>query len=294
MRKIALIAVVAFAAACGSSTTDPVVSTGSIRFANLSPTINAIDFCIKPTGGTYSPPIMNALGGGGAAGLVYGGFGDKMVSKYVSYDAGTYVVAVLNKNVVGASCATSPLTLNVTIGANTKTLVALVGDDSVTGYAPTLTSYVDAVAADATRVTIRFINTGFYAHLMPVPPFDVGYNTNLAGSVYTPILTSIAYPGAATGPTGVVNGYALVNPALITAPATTVYTCQAGTNPSITGACQTLTLPGGSSSIVAGVVATAFVIGDALSLPNGLFCGDNTPQVPATWPYTMCVSNAVP
>jgi hypothetical protein len=215
-----------------------------------------------------------------------------MVSKYVSYDAGTYTVAMIDKGVLGATCAASTMTRDITIGANTNTLVALVGQTGIA--APALTSYVDATTPDATRVTIRFINAGCYNHAITVPAFDIGYNTNTAGSVYTPILTNVAYPAAATGPTGVVNGYALVTPALITAPATTVYTCITGTNPSITGMCQTLTLPGGTSSIVAGVVATAFVIGDATALPNGLFCGDNTPQVPSTWPYTMCVSNSLP
>jgi hypothetical protein len=290
MRKIALIAVVAFAAACGSSTTDPVVSTGQVRFANLSPSYAAVDFCIKSTGGTYSAPILNALGGGGAAGLVFGGFGDKMVSKYVTYNAGTYTVAMIDKGVSGATCATSTFTRDITIGASTKTLVALVGQTNVS--APALTSFVDATAADLTRVTIRFINTGFYLGAITVPAFDIGYDTHLAGSVYTPILTNVAYPAAATGPTGVVNGYALVTPSIITSGTTTVYSCQAGTNPAtVPPSCQPLTLPGDPSAITGGVVATAFVIGEATALPSGLFCGDNTPQFPADWPYTMCVSN---
>lgn len=290
MRKIALLAVVAFGAACGSSTTDPVVSTGQIRFANLSPSYAAVDFCIKSTmaGSTYSAPIVNAIGG--TAGLVYGGFGEKMVSRYVSYDAGAYTVAVFDKGVSGASCANPAFTLNLTVGADTKSLVALVGKTGLS--APALNSYVDATTPDATRVTIRFINAGFYGGIMTVPAFDIGYNTNTTGSVYTRILTNVAYPAAATGPTGVVNGYALVLPSIITTGATTIYSCVTGTDPTTPGpTCAPVTLPGDTSAIRAGVVATAFVIGDIPTAPNGLFCGDNQPPTPADWAYSMCVSD---
>ena len=97
MRKIALLAVVAFAAACGSSTTDPGVRDRVLRVANLSRSVTAIDYCIRRPAATYSAPVM--AGPRRDAGLVYGGVKvEEMIDrKYVTYTAGSYTIGVFNK-----------------------------------------------------------------------------------------------------------------------------------------------------------------------------------------------------
>ena len=287
MRKIALLAFVAVAAACGSSSSDPVVTTGEIRFGNLNQSYAAVDYCIKPAGGAYSNPIMTAIGG--TNGLVYGSFGDQMISRYVSYSSGTYTVAAFNKT--GGSCANPIATLDVTVGSGTKTLVALVGQNGVTGGTAALRSYADATIPDPAKIVVRFINAGFVPPplspvTIPIPAFDIGYTTPLV--TYTTILTNVAYPTYATGPAGVVNGYASVAPSILSA-STTLYSCSSGAVPP-SPFCGTIALPSGFTA-TGGILASAFVIGNIPTQPNALFCGDNQPAPVANYPYSMCVSD---
>lgn len=293
MRKIALLAVVAFAAACGSSTSDP--GSGFLRVANLSPSVAAIDYCIKAAGGTYSAPVMAGLGA--TDGLVYGGYGEKMIGKYVSYTAGNYTIGVYDKGLLGASCTNPAYTLDVTISNGGSYTVALTGQTGVTGGAVALRSYTDASTADATKVIIRFVNTGFLqVPPMPspsvLPAFDIGYQ--LLGGTFTLLFDNVAYPGFAAATNGVnANGYNAVNPSIL-ATGTTLYSCGHGFTPATPGACQEIALPTGAP-ITGGIIASAFTIGNYGTDENfSLFCGDNQPAPVLGYPYALCVTNTAP
>jgi hypothetical protein len=291
MRKIALLAVVAFAAACGSSTTDP--GSGLLRVANLSPSVAAIDYCIKAAGGTYSAPVMAGLGA--VDGLVYGGEGEKMIGKYVTYTAGSYTIGVYNKGLLGASCANPGYTLDITIANGVSSTVALIGQTGVTGGAVALRQVTDASVPDATRVLIRFMNTGFLqVPPMPspsvLPAFDIGYL--LLGGNYTVLFNNVVYPSFAAAGNGVdANGYNAVNPSILGS-GTTLFSCAHGISPgTVPGACQEIQLPTGAP-ITGGIIASAFTIGNYGTDPVfSLFCGDNQPPPLAGYPYSLCVTN---
>lgn len=290
MRKIALLAVVAFAAACGSSTTDP--GSGLLRVANLSPSVTAIDYCIKAAGGTYSAPVMAGLGA--VDGLVYGGEGEKMIGKYVTYTAGSYTIGVYNKGLTGSSCANPGYTLDITIGNGVSSTVALVGQTGVAGAAIGLRQYTDASTADATKVIIRFMNTGFLqVPPMPaatvLPAFDIGYQ--LLGGTFTLLFNNVAYPGFAAVGNGVdANGYNAVNPSILTT-GTTLYSCGHGFTPATPGACQQIALPT-VAPITGGVIASAFTVGNyGTDAVYALFCGDNQAPPVLGYPYSACISN---
>ncbi len=294
MRRIAILSMVTFLAACGSSSSSS-PGTTYLRVANLAPDVAAIDFCVGPTGGTLSAPVM--AGAGASDGLAYGANFpaplslSKMVSKYFAFDAGATTIAVYDKNLSGSSCANPLVQLtNQNLAADGHYLVALVGQTAA-GAPHQLQLFTDEAAAVADKVVIRFVNAGFLqlsGATTVLPAFDIGYQ--VAGGAFTKIFDNIAYPGIAAASTSVdANGYAQVNPSVLTA-GTTLYTCLHGTvPPAVT--CQSIALPT-SGAIVGGVVASAYAVGNSTGLATAgtsLFCGDNTAAPVADYKYSLCL-----
>jgi hypothetical protein len=284
MRKIALLAVVALAAACGGSSSTP--GTGYLRVANLSPDLGDIDFCIAPAGTTtFTGPVM-ANTTGGTAGLKFGGDGSLAISKYFSYEEGNYDVRIISKG--AATCGTPLVTAsNVALGNGVYKLVAAVGATGFTGAGHATAVFTDETTAASNRVNIRFVNTGLLA--LPggtqtaMPALNIGFTV---GGTYNGIFTNVAYPGtgAAVAPVDA-NGYASIDPAGITAGAQ-ITTCL---YPATSGAtCQSAPLPTGTV-ITGGMVASAYVIGIAGVAPNATLCGDNQTPIP-NYPYSLCIA----
>jgi hypothetical protein len=285
MRKIALLAVVAFAAACGGSSSTP--GTGYLRVANLSPDLGDIDFCIAPAGTTtFTGPVL-ANTTGGTAGLKFPGDGSMAVSKYFSYEEGSYDVRIISKG-AGATCATPLLTASsVSLGNGVYKLVAAVGNTGFAGAAHATAVFTDETTAASNRVNIRFVNAGLLALPGPtysaMPALNIGFTV---GGTYSGIFTNVGYPGigAAVAPVDA-NGYASIDPTGITAGAQ-ITSCL---YPATSGAtCQSAPLPTGTV-ITGGMVASAYVIGIAGSLPNALLCGDNQTPIP-NYPYSLCIA----
>ncbi len=207
MRKIALLAVVAFAAACGGSSSTP--GTGYLRVANLSPDASnlAIDFCVRASGTTtWSNPVMAAAGYN--TGVVYGGTGSTagalQMTKYFPYDAGSYDVAVYAKGLAGAGCANPVATLtNVSLADAGYRTIALVGINATPpAVQRKLVAFTDTVSPAAGKAAVRVVNAGILA--LPgadpaaLPAFDLGITTASTG--YVKVFGNVAYPGiAATG-----------------------------------------------------------------------------------------------
>jgi hypothetical protein len=301
MRRIALLSAIAVLAACGGSSS---TGTGYLRVANLSADLGPLDFCVRPTGGTYGSPVMAGVptptGGSaslGASGLVAASTLDEgafAVSRYFSYTEGTYDVAIYQKDLAGASCANPLLTASgVSLGANAYKLVAAVGMTGATGAGHAVVTFTDETTVSASNVLIRFVNAGILAlpGAAPValPAIDVGVTT--ASAVYLPIFTNVAYPGKAAAAAPVdANGYATVSAANFSG-AVSLTVCPTSLTPA-SGLCQSTAVPAGA--ITGGVVASAYVIGLAGVPPNALLCGDNTTIPPiggVTWPYSACTTN---
>ena len=284
MRKIALLAVVALAAACGGSSSTP--GTGYLRVANLSPDLGDIDFCVAPTGTTtFTGPVM-ASTAGGTAGLKFGGDGSMAVSKYFSYQEGNYDVRIVSK--ASGTCTTALVTAsNVALGNGVYKLVAAVGANGFAGAAHATAVFTDETTAASNRVNIRFVNAGLLA--LPggtqtaMPALNIGFTV---GGTYNGIFTNVSYPsiGAAVAPVDA-NGYASIDPAGITAGAQ-ITSCL---YPATSGAtCQSAPLPSGTT-ITGGMVASAYVINIAGVAPNAALCGDNQTPIP-NFPYSPCIA----
>jgi hypothetical protein len=305
MRRIALLTAVAVLAACGSSSSS---GTGYLRVANLSPDLGPLDFCVRPTGGTYGSPVMASVptptggsGSLGAAGLVAADptsiEGGLAVSRYFSYTEGTYDVAIYQKDLLGASCANPLLTASsVSLGANEYKLVAAVGKTGAVGAGHALVTFTDEKTVSSSNVLIRFVNAGLAtldgSAFFALPAIDVGVTT---ASAYQPIFTNVVYPSkAATVAPVDANGYATL-PAASFSGAVQLTVCPTGKTPSTVvppQVCQSQAVPAGA--ITGGVVASAYVVGIAGFAPNSLLCGDNTTIPPVggvTWPYSACTTN---
>jgi hypothetical protein len=284
MRKIALIAVVAFAAACGSNSTP----TGYFRVANLAPDNAVVDFCVRTNGTTsWGSPVMAGLGEAG--GLIYNGGsgieGAFQVSRYIGYTPGAYDILVFNKT-SGTTCATTPIAtlLNVSIADGGYKLIALTGNAAV---AHTLVPFVDHTSVSAGNVAIRFINAGFSpGGATSAGPISVYVST--ATITNQPVLLDIPYPGkapASTVPPVDADGYAVVAAAAFSGIAT-LKICPAGEDPATYPYCATTEIP--EKTITANTIATAFTIGDPMGTPTALLCGDNASTPYAGWNYSMC------
>jgi len=304
MRKVALLSLVAVFAACGSSSSNT-TGTGYVRVGNLAPDLGALDFCVRPTGGTYGSPVMAGIGGGlGSAGLVAAGSVDEgsfAVSRYFSYTAGTYDIAVFQSGLLGASCANPLLTASsVSLGDGVYKLVAAVGKTGATGAPHALVTFTDERTVTSANVLIRFVNTGLATldgtNFFPLPAIDLGVTTASTG--YQAIFTNVAYPGKAAQTAAVdANGYATV-PAASFSGAVDLTVCPTGFTPATVVppyVCQSIPVPAGR--ITGGVVASAYVInvaGFPPGVPNSLLCGDNTVLPPiggVVWPYSACTTN---
>ena len=133
---VATMADAADSAAADSSATDSTTLDAGdagdalIRFANLvSDLASAVDFCVAPSGGSFTTPYMNAQGV--SAGLAY-----KDVSEYAALPpASGFTVRVV---AAGSSSCTSALAADVAVGPSTAaspttvTFTGLSGDGSNT------------------------------------------------------------------------------------------------------------------------------------------------------------------
>lgn len=269
MRKIALLAVVAFAAACGSSSSAP--APGNIRLAHLAFGAPAVDFCWAPQGTTaFTGPAMK--GASDVAGVLYA-----EASKYFSLDAGTYTVRLVP--FAANSCAVA-----VPGVADIQVVVASGGYYTVAAATllPSgiqLKAFTDDATPDATKVIIRFVNA-----VPGSPAVDIGTG---APTAFFPIFSNLTYLGLATQG-GVVdaNGFASV-PASGFTGTVILTTCLNGVPPSALTCPASVTLPSNvSGSITNGTVASAFAIllNPAASPATGqlLLCGDSTGTVPGT------------
>ena len=148
MRKIALLAVVAFGAACGSSSSTP--EPGNIRLAHLAFGAPGVDFCWAPQGSaTYAGPAMK--GASDPAGVRYA-----QASKYFTLDAGTYTVRLVP--FAANSCATAvpgvaDIQVVVTAGGHHTVAAATLLPTGVQ-----LKAFTDVGTADPAKVVIRFVN----------------------------------------------------------------------------------------------------------------------------------------
>jgi hypothetical protein len=302
MRKVALLTVLALFTACGSSTSDP--GTGYVRVANLAPDLPSVDFCIRPTGTTtWTSGVMNTAGA--TAGLVYdGGTGVEgifQVSRYFSYTAGSYDVAVFQIGLPGSTCSTPMASLTgLSLASGVSKMVAIVGAGGTGAVPHALVQFTDETTVATGNVAIRFANAGLIqipGGFMAVPPIDVGVTTASTG--YQPIFVNVAYPGVApaktTAPVIDANGYATL-PASSFSGTVQLTVCPTGKTPATVVApeyCSNTTVPPGQ--IVGGVVASAYVIGYAGTPPNSLLCGDNQAPPVLGWNYSMCTNKiAVP
>ena len=306
MRKLAILSLALFAAACGSSS-DPATPVGYIRVANLAPDAPAVDFCIAPAGGVDSLPVMAAKNA--TSGLVYDipasspTAGTKQMSGYFAYAAGTYTIKIFLK-APGGSCADPLVTAtNVVVPAGGYKTIALQGYVSPAGLTPHIASvFTDEVSVATTSVALRFVNGGLLKNgstVIATPAIDIGF---VAGDVYTRLFANLAYPGVATAVAGGVdaNGYLTIpSGGLPSSLALTV--CPAGVTPAPGAPCQTKPVPPGSVS--GGIVASGYIVGltdvtnptaPDVSAAGALFCGDvvsGTTIVPATGNYSACTSS---
>jgi hypothetical protein len=307
MRKIALLAVVAFAAACGSSSSP----TGYLRVANLSPDVAGMDFCITPAGGTISAPVM--ANSGSATGLLYdvgtagARAGLKQMSKYFGYAPGTYTVTMMS-TALGGSCAAGAALASgsVTLTDGGYKTVALVGSAgaAATGAVPfTVTSFTDEVSVASTSVAIRFANQTLTPTGLSVPAFVAGISWNIGLTIpggYTPLFTNIAYPGTAevlVGGKVDVNGYVTLPTSQIPSGSLALFVCPYNFDPSTLpppNQCGSFTVT--STQITGGIVASAYMIG-GVGVTSGtykqtaLFCGDVTSgQIASDGNYSACTA----
>ncbi|MEI6224949.1 MAG: DUF4397 domain-containing protein [Deltaproteobacteria bacterium] len=303
MRKIALIAVVAFAAACGSSSPTP---TGYLRVANLSPEVAAIDFCVAPTGGTYSSPVM--ANAGETTGLKYdvgvavGAAGLKQMSKYFGYGPGTYDIKIMSK-AAGGSCANPLATLTgIVLADGGHKTIGFVGTSSAGSDAPlAAVAFTDEVSATSTTVAIRFVNGTLTPTGVATPAFMKGIAWNVGISLTggsAPLLTNIIYPSVAQSGTLVdANGYAIIPTGTLPTGSITLYVCPYPFTPENVVAparCGTFLVPG--AQISGGIVASAYMIG-GVGVTAGplaqtaLFCGDVTSgQITSDGNYSACAA----
>jgi hypothetical protein len=298
MRRIALLAVVALATACGSS-------SGNLRVANLSPDLVAagsgIDFCVVASGAgfTGATGVMAAQGLTGALGLIYGGDGDGSlaVSKYFAYNAGTYDVGVIP---MGAStCADRLLTLTgVVLNGGTNVTVGAIGQRALTGATTgglAMRAWTDTSSVSSTQVAARFINTGFIDVTIAttvLPAYDIVQQLTGGNSV---LFSNIAYPGPGTGTQVDANGYLVADSTILTAGS--LFACPFSnpvTRPP-SPLCQPITLPPGFGN-VAGKIASVFNVGTAVippaiaTPPLAILCGDNEPAPTTPVPYSACLA----
>ncbi len=304
MRKIALIAVVAFAAACGSSSSTPM---GYIRVANLAPDVAGIDFCVATTGGTYSAPVM--ANAGSAAGLKYdvGAAaypGLKQMSKYFGYGPGTYDIKIMS-TASGGSCANPLATLTgVTLADGGYKTIGFVGAQSTGGAdaAPfAAVAFTDEVSVSSSAVAIRFTNDTLTPTGQADPMFFKGISWNVglsrAGGS-TALFTEIAYPRTArSGALVDANGYAIIPTATLPSGNLTLYVCPFPFTPETVVSpysCGTFTVTG--AQISGGIIASAYMIGGVgMTTPpysqTALFCGDVVSgQVSSDGNYSTCVA----
>ncbi len=286
MRRIALLSVMTFLAACGGSSSSG--ASGFIRVANLAPGVPSIDFCIAPTGGTVSAPVMSSSGS--PEGIKYDlpgsstAAGTKQVSKYFGYAPGTYDVKIMS-TAAGGSCANPVATITgVTItdgGYKTIALEGIEGGQTVSGVSAALTAraFTDEVSVPSTSVALRFVNAGVQpvsaTAFAPGLAFNIGY---LAGTAYTSLFGNLAFPGIATGGVVDANGYLVIPSSGLPSSLTLsvcVYPFTPTNPPPVAAMCTTATVPAGS--VQGGIVASAYLIGVEDGNPanaGALFCGD--------------------
>jgi hypothetical protein len=275
MRKIALLAVVAFAAACGSSSSTP---AGSLRVGNVSIGLAgasvAVDFCYAPsaTPTVFSGPVMKGVSS--TLGLPY-----SYVSRYFSLPADTYKIRVVP--FAANSCATAAAgvaDINVVVADGVAYTVLAAGIPASTP-ALQLKAFTDINSPDAAKVIIRFMNV-----LTDQTAFDIGTGT---ADAFNKIFDNLVWLGLPTATPPVdARGYASVNPSSFVYPVS-LTTCFHGALPSALTCPSTVAL---SQSDVAGIkggtIASAYLVPTLVGGGELVLCGDTTAPIDN---YSACV-----
>jgi hypothetical protein len=269
-RAAAVATVLALAAGCQSDIpVSGVAQVGAFRLANLSPDLPAVDYCFRmATDGIFQGPQMKAVGVPG--GIVYANPA-RQVSNYLILVTGSWVLRIVQAN--AADC-TVPLVPDqtVVISADSFSTVAVVGVAGSTDAPHATYTWANDQSAPASQAMVRFVNAALSSATAAAPPLDGG--TGAPGS-FQKIFPAVPYPGPAI-PSATVNGngYAAVDPALLT-PTSTFSACIAGAAPG------PLTCPisqaVGGIGLPAGYTGTAFAVGGTPTAPARLlFCLDNS------------------
>ena len=275
MRKIALIAVVAFAAACGSSSTTP---AGSLRVGNVSIGLAAVplavDFCYAPsaTPTVFAGPVMKGVSS--TQGLPYG-----YISRYFSLAPDTYKIRVVP--FAANSCATAAAgvaDINVLVADGVAYTVLVAGIPTSTP-ALQLKAFTDINSPDASKVIIRFTNV-----LTDQTAFDIGTGTPDAFNKIFDNLVWLQLPTVI--PPVDARGYASVNPSSFVYPVS-LTTCYHGF-PASTPTCPSTVHLSRSdvAGITGGTIASAYMVPTLLGGGELVLCGDTTPSVDN---YSACV-----
>lgn len=132
----------------GEGCTLPVEGDAHVRFANLLPSPDAVDFCVRSSGQAYRRPVLR---GGGSA--CPSGFRYQDVSAPVAVDRGSVDVKMI---AAGSTCSAPALLERTDISVDTAvvTIVRVGGRDT----ASSLLALSEEPTADPTQVRLRFVH----------------------------------------------------------------------------------------------------------------------------------------
>lgn len=132
----------------GEGCTLPVEGDAHVRFANLLPSGDAVDFCIRSSGHAYHRPVLR--GGGSACPT---GFRYRDVSAPVAVDRGSVDVKMI---AAGGTCSAPALLERTDISVDTAvvTIVRVGGRDT----ASSLLALSEEPTLDQTQVRLRFVH----------------------------------------------------------------------------------------------------------------------------------------
>jgi hypothetical protein len=149
-------------------------------------------------------------------------------------------------------------------------------------------TFTDETTVASDKLAIRAVNAGLVGtsgSATSLPPVDFGV-TSSAGT-YQPIVTNVAYPGAAAAGGAIdANGYTTV-PVTTLPGASALTICPAGQTPA-SAVCQLMYLPAGQIS--GGLVIGTYAIGISGTPPNMLLCVDNMTLPSPSNGYSPCTT----
>lgn len=157
----------------------------SIRMAHLAPDVPTANFCLKQDGTpTFGAPLLPS------GGLAFA----SVAAARASVDAGMYSVRVVPGGATDCNASLSNLgdIPGISLGEGGAYTLGLVGELSGSSNIVGIATYVDDLAAPAApQLKLR------YVHASPeLPTVDVG---TLSGTLFTPLVPNLSYPGIATG-----------------------------------------------------------------------------------------------